>query len=208
MVNGLNLGLVEYVDKVDTTRIVIAITLGLIVLLFWVWITFEETIALAYMIMGVLALLIIFAEKSNAEFVDVVLFGEGKMMLVGIFAGAILGWLFVSTGQFIIGTPPKLATAGTFDFLYVVISAAWMESIFFFGALNPTLMQYFGKPIGLLIGSGVFGVFHFAAYGGATALMIAAFAFSLIATILSYVLKTQAFGVSLHFVNNWLVWIK
>ena len=77
--NNLNFNIKEYFDAINTTKLVILITLGLIIVLYWVWITFEETIALTYMTMGIITLLLIFAEKSNPKFVDVILFGEKKI---------------------------------------------------------------------------------------------------------------------------------
>jgi membrane protease YdiL (CAAX protease family) len=211
--NGISLK--EYADELFTTQTVIIITFLLTVLLFWVYLSFEEKPALIYMIMGILILILAFAEKSNSQLIDVTLFGSSTNALIGIILGAILGWLLVTQAQVVIGTPPKLATAGDFDFLYVVVSAAWMESLFFFGILIPTLMQYLsnffgslGEPIGLISGSAIFGGFHFLAYGVALPFILAAFIFSVIATLLSYYFKTQAFGVSMHFVNNWLVWVK
>jgi len=217
--NGLlsfNYSLKEFKEDLFAEQTTVLFLFLLSTGLFGVWINFNETIALVYSLMGFFALVAIFAEKSNPKLINVILFGKPTKAMLGIMLGAIIGWFFVSTGQVVIGAPPKLATAGTFDFLYVVIAAGFIETIFFFGVLNPTIIQYmenFVEPtVAVILGTGIgsvfFGAFHFLAYGGATTLMIAAFIFSVLATIFSYFFRTQGFATSWHFINNWLVWIK
>jgi len=217
--NGLfsfNYKLKEYSEHLFTEQTVVIFLFLLSTALFGVWINFNETIALVYSLMGFFAMFAILAEKSNPQLINVILFGDNKRAVLGIIIGLLVGWFFVSTGQVVIGTPPKLATAGTFDFLYVVIAAAFIETIFFFAVLNPSIILYLqnfmdsmtATLVGTGIGSIFFGLFHFLAYGGATTLMIAAFIFSVLATILSYFFRTQGFATAWHFMNNWLVWIR
>lgn len=208
---NLNYSLQDYADELFTNKIAFFITFALMLLLIWVWITYDDKTALIYAVFGLIVFIVVLNEEkiNESELVDVVLFGEKLQLIVSLIVGLVAGFLIVNNAQFIMGTPTKLATSGTFDFLYVVIAASWMESLLFWGIINPTLMMYLNNQVlGAFIGSIVFAGFHFLAYGGVTSFMVAAFIFSLIATIGSYLLQSQGFGVSLHFINNWLVWIK
>jgi membrane protease YdiL (CAAX protease family) len=95
------------------------------------------------------------------------------------------------------------AIATPIAFFFVALIAPIVEELFFRGALLPTLTLYLSKPIGLILSSIFFALYHIATWG-ATGLagLIIPFLFALLLGLLTLKFESVAPALIAHMTAN------
>ncbi len=153
------------------------------------------------------------SDKSILEFVGL---GTKESLTYAILSAGLL-ILFISSFGFYIAVPQTSSTSVELasakvqeDFVFVVIIAPIVEEVFFRMFLTPTLITIlsslrFRRIVGAIAVSILFGLFHYRTYNASVHLMLVAFIFSMISIFGNYMFKSSAFSLTLHFLNNFLV---
>lgn len=144
--------------------------------------------------------------------------GYGKNLRVfrnALLIGGALGLLLNFSNILQYFLPLSIALeASIFTFFYIVFAAPYIEEKAFrswfpfqlSGALKGLNVPFYDL-IGFAIAIIGFGVFHFLAYNGSIVSMIAAIIFATIAVIGNNFCKSSGFGIGLHWVHNFIIYV-
>jgi len=131
--------------------------------------------------------------------------GTKQSAIKGIFFGAIVGLVMIISMNFKLSTPlaSTLSTSEVIAAFYLAFIIPFAEERFF-GQTFPYLINRVAKNgwISLVVSSLIFGGFHLFAYGAVSGLIIAAILFRFMATFGNELLKTNTFGLTVHYINN------
>lgn len=209
----------EWKDSKETTSILAVITVFFILITFGVYVNFieESHNAMVYLIMAIIvsmtAVVDSYFEKGwifawNG-------FGTTKTQAISaLFVGIAVMFVIVNSKTLSILTPLAAISNETMQFFYVVLAAPFIEEAFFRMAGVPTMVLLFKNlkfpyydVVGMLFANVFFALFHGSVYGWNYPAMMAAFVFGILVSIGNQMLKSGAFGVGAHFINNYLLFV-
>ena len=163
-------------------------------------------------------------KQKELEYVDTVTIettsplSPKMQLMLGLALSALLGWWIGATGQALVGANPFGAVFNVFESPVgnAVISAVvggFCESIVFFSVVYPSvhriLWKFLDSPLAtllaILIGSGIFFVYHNFVYRYNEVALQSVFIFGLINCILVLLTRSIIPGIMIHATNNFLV---
>ena len=134
-----------------------------------------------------------------------------KAFVIALLAGGIFGFLMVTKGNLSIATP--LSIISDANFWLICVAAVYTEELFFRHGLFPTMRAQFKSVklpmysiMALILTNLAFGLYHWYAYGMSFDLLWIPFVMGMIYTIGGFIFKSNGFGLSAHFVNNYLIY--
>jgi len=131
-------------------------------------------------------------------------YGKSDDAYKGAIIGVLVGSLSAIKSLSIL-VPFVVVTSSTvvLGAIFTALIVPFVEEKFFGGTLPFILGRGLKNPIFVvLLTSIIFGVFHLIAYKASIYLMISAMIFRAVVLVGNSVLKTQMFGISLHYANN------
>lgn len=156
-------------------------------------------------------ILIIFIAKALApeaplDFIDM---GEPEKAWLNIGIGAVIGiFIAISLLAGTIAEPAAMVftVASPISFFFIVLVAPMVETLFFQGALLPTLAMYLSKPVALMLSSVVFALYHITTWG-ATGLigLVTPFLFALLLGLLTLKFESVAPALFAHMAANTVI---
>ena len=210
----------SFLEREDTgVAQAIEVAVGLVILLLLAWIGFNQpdqgvkNAVFSLSILGLLASVVWSVDLVSPKnrYTESIGFGRFKDFKVAAVAGIIFGFVFFVYAQ---GSPNALVVPFSVSFAGLAVLAAFVEELSFRSVIIPSLarlsmnfkqIRAYGDYIGIVLGSVLFGVFHYLAYGASTQLMIIAFVFSIVMVAGNTVFKSTAFGYAAHPLYNALV---
>lgn len=220
MANLFSLPRAKFWDDIETNDFLFKWTLFLIVFAYvlahaiYTNIPGEQSTAGIFLFFAILSIVFAAVEHLQKNSRVFNFYGLGNNPVRALFAlGIGSGMAFLILGGLKSVLPIPFAVVGptlSLTWLWVVIFSPILETIFFRGTIFPTLKLWFsGTPfiapyLAMIITSGLFAVYHYAAYGASISSMEGAFVFSTMMILGNQALKSIGFEFGFHFINNYL----
>jgi len=180
--------------------------------------------SLSYFLMGLMSSIVYWVSSISTKDLGMGLgFGTKKNIVIAIAVGIGIGLAFTVPGllsmkslvttqeatliqQFFNNMGLRLSLDTTtfwVNVFYQVVSAGFIEEVFFRGFLVPTIIFLFKNArLGVLAGNGFFGLFHLYVYGANPYQVLFAIIFGVVVTIANYKVKSLVPGIIAHMMNN------
>jgi membrane protease YdiL (CAAX protease family) len=195
---------------------VILMILSAFILISWVMVGFPTltldhtavfSVATIYAVFLIFTFIFFMVKAAVPEIpLDFIDLGDPERSWLNIGIGAIMGvFVAISLLAGAVAQPAAMvfAIATPIAFFFVALVAPIVEELFFRGALLPTLALYLSKPIGLILSSVFFALYHIATWG-ATGLvgLIIPFLFALLLGLLTIKFESVAPALIAHMTAN------
>jgi membrane protease YdiL (CAAX protease family) len=195
---------------------VILMIFSAFILISWVMVGFPSltlnhttvfTVAIIYMVFLIFTFLIFIVKALAPEIpLDFIDLGDPEKAWLNLGIGTVIGvFVAVSLLAGALTQPAAMVftIATPIAFFFVVLVAPIVETLFFQGALLPTLTMYLTKPIGLFLSSLLFALYHITTWGAAGLIgYVIPFLFALLLSLLTVKFESVAPAIIAHMTVN------
>lgn len=204
-------------DKTTDKLQAIEILFGLIIILIVSWLSVNNTevapvvTSLWGIVVLIVAIWAVDISNEKNKFTESIGFGNKKQAIAGLIGGLVFVFVFIQ----LFGQSQLIVPFALTSIAWLAVLVAFLEEMFFRSTLIPTfarLLSNFSKELGGLhdyiaigLGSLLFGVFHWLAYGASIQLIWVAVLFSVLMVVGNYYFKSTTFGYTAHALYNFIV---
>lgn len=187
---------------------------SMFILLTWVMVTFPTitfgqvsiaTVSTIYTVLLIFSF-IVFMVKAAVPTLPIDFIDLGNPQLswlnigIGVMAGVCFSIFLFSGATHSIVT---FTITNSMQLLFVVLVAPTVEELFFRGTLLPTFSLYLSDPVGIVLSSGIFALYHIATWGATSIVgLIVPFIFAILLGTLTVKLQSIVPALIAHMTTN------
>lgn len=182
--------------------------------MFWMLFNIPEftILTLAYVLMYMVYLFMWFAEVVTPKLpwgVAVIDPGPAskwpRAIVLGVLAGLAWFFLWVMLGVVETGAMQAIFITGPAWFFIYGFAVPWVEEQMFRGFALPTQVEGMGIVPAIIVNASLFAGFHWLAFQYALPMLLGAFGFAIVASILVLHTRTTIAGIAMHMVYNIMI---